>query len=133
MDEEAPALIAESASDAAARSLVDDAKQLVTDGRTLLEAELAYQKARAAVAGEAARSVAAWGALALALVFFALMALVVGVLLGIAQLLGYWAATGIVVLALLLIAAFAGSRAAQRWKRASAQIAEPKVAKEAAE
>lgn len=133
MDEEAPPLIAESASDAAARSLVDDAKQLVTDGRTLLEAELAYQKARAAVAGEAARSVAAWGALALALVFFALMALVVGVLLGIAQLLGYWAATGIVVLALLLIAAFAGSRAAQRWKRASAQIAEPKVAKEAAE
>ncbi len=133
MDQEAPPLIAESASDAAERSLVDDAKQLVTDGRTLLEAELAYQKARAAVAGEAARSVAAWGALALALVFFALMALVVGVLLGIAQLLGYWAATGIVVLALLLIAAFAGSRAAQRWKRASAQIAEPKVAKEAAE
>ncbi len=133
MDEEAPPLIAESASDAAARSLVDDAKQLVTDGRTLLEAELAYQKARAAVAGEAARSVAAWGALALALVFFALMALVVGVLLGIAQLLGYWAATGIVVVVLLLIAAYAGSHAAQRWKRASAQIGEPNVPAEAAE
>ena len=133
MDEEAPPLIAQSTSDAAARSLVDDARQLVTDGRTLLEAELAYHKARAAVAGEAARGVAAWGALALALVFFALMALVVGVLLGIAQLLGYWEATGIVVLVLLLIAAFAGSRAAQRWKRASAQIAEPKAASEAQE
>ena len=134
MDAEAPPpLIAEPASDAAQRSLVEDARRLVDDGRTLLEAELAYHKARAAVAGEAAREVAAWGALALALVFFALMALVVGVLLGIAQLLGYWEATGIVVLVLLLIAAFAGSRAAQRWKRASAQIAEPKAASEAQE
>ena len=133
MNDEAPPLIADSTSDAAARSLVDDAKQLVTDGRTLLEAELAYHKARAAVAGEAARGVAAWGALALALGFFALMALVVGVLLGIAQLLGYWAATGIVVLVLLLIAVFAGLRAKQRWKRASAQIAEPKAATETPE
>lgn len=130
-DEAPPPLTAETASDAAQRSLVEDARRLVDDGRTLLEAELAYHKARAAVAGEAARGVAAWGALALALAFFALMALVVGVLLGVAQLLGYWAATAIVVLALLLIAGFAAMRAARRWKRASAQIAEPKPAAEA--
>ncbi|HQN54629.1 MAG TPA: phage holin family protein [Novosphingobium sp.] len=132
MDAEAPPpLIAEPASDAAQRSLVEDARRLVDDGRTLLEAELAYHKARAAVAGEAAREVAAWGALALALVFFALMALVMGVLLGIAQLVGYWAATAIVVAALVLVAGLAAARAAARWKRASAQISEPKPVPEA--
>ncbi|MFM2273196.1 MAG: hypothetical protein RL702_2261 [Pseudomonadota bacterium] len=132
MDAEAPPpLIAEPASDAAQRSLVEDARRLVDDGRTLLEAELAYHKARAAVAGEAAREVAAWGALALALVFFALMALVMGVLLGIAQLLGYWAATALVVAALALVAGLAGARAAARWKRASAQISETKPVPEA--
>ena len=66
--DEPPPLIAE---DPAERSLVDDVRQLVGDGRTLLEAELAYQKSRALVAGQAAKSVAGWGALALALLFFA--------------------------------------------------------------
>lgn len=130
-DEAPPPLITDSASDAVQRSLVEDAKRLVDDGRTMLEAELAYHKARAAVAGEAARGVAGWGTLALALAFFALMALVVGVLLGIAQLLGYWAATAIVVAGLLVMATLAGMQAAKRWKRASAQIAEPKAPAEA--
>jgi len=127
MDEEAPPLIAPSASDAAARSLVDDVKQLVADGRTLLEAELAYHKSRAAVAGEAAKGVAGWGTLALALAFFALMALVLGLLLGLAELLGIWAATGIVVIVLLLVAGLCGMLAARRWQRAAAQISEPKA------
>ncbi len=130
-DEAPPPLIAETTDDAARRSLVDDARQLVEDGRTLIEAELAYHKARAAVAGEAARSVAVLGALALALAFFALMALVIGVLLELAQVLGYWAATAIVVAVLLLIAAVLGRQASRRWKRAAAQIAEPKAEAEA--
>ncbi len=120
-DEQPPPLIAD---DPAERSLVDDVRQLVDDGRTLLEAELAYQKSRALVAGEAAKAVAGWGALALALLFFALMALVLGLMLALTPKLGALAATGVVVAGLVVLAAIAGLTASRRWKRAAAQIAE---------
>lgn len=124
MDDNAPPLIAEASSDAAQRSLVDDVRQLVGDGRTLLEAELAYQKSRAAVAGQGAKGIAGWGALALALVFFALMALVMGLVLALASTLGPWLATGIVVIGTLLAAGLAGFAAARRWRRMASQLAD---------
>ncbi|PKB25256.1 putative superfamily III holin-X [Novosphingobium kunmingense] len=105
-----------STSDAAERSLVDDVRALVEDGKTLVEAELAYQKSRAAVAGAGAKGVASWGALALALVFFALMAVVIGTLLGLSTVIGPWAATAAVTAALALAAAFCAMIAARRWK-----------------
>ncbi len=120
-DDQQPPLIAE---DPAERSLVDDVRQLVDDGRTLLEAELAYQKSRALVAGEAAKAVAGWGALALALLFFALMALVLGLVLALTPKLGALAATGVVVAGLVVLGAISGITAVRRWKRAAAQIAE---------
>ncbi|NCU12391.1 MAG: phage holin family protein [Sphingomonadaceae bacterium] len=120
-DDQQPPLIAE---DPAERSLVDDVRQLVDDGRTLLEAELAYQKSRALLAGEAAKAVAGWGALALALLFFALMALVLGLVLALTPKLGALAATGVVVVGLVALGALSGLTAARRWKRAAALIAE---------
>jgi len=124
MDDDAPPLIAPPSDGAAERSLVDDLRQMVDDGRTLLEAELAYQKSRALVAGQGAKGVAGWAALALALVFFALMALVMGLLLALSELVGGWLATLIVVLGLFLAAGLAGTAAAKRWKRMSAQLSE---------
>lgn len=125
MDDEQPPLIAGEPSDSAERSLVDDVRQLVDDGRTLLEAELAYQKSRALVAGAGARGIAGWGALALALVFFALMALVMGLLLALAPLIGGFGAVIVVVLGLLIAAGLAGLAAARRWKRMATLLAEP--------
>ena len=122
MDTDPPPLIKPSNSDAAKRSLVDDVKHLASDGRTLLEAELAYQKSRAAVAGAAIKGIAGWAALALALVFFALMALVVGLLLGIAELVGIWVATSVTVLLVLLVAGLSGLAASKRWKRMAAAL-----------
>lgn len=119
--DEPPPLIAE---DPAERSLVDDVRQLVGDGRTLLEAELAYQKSRALVAGQAAKSVAGWGALALALLFFALMALVLGLILALTPQLGALGAMGAVVAGLIVLAALSGWTALRRWKHAAAQISE---------
>jgi uncharacterized membrane protein YqjE len=110
--------------DPATRSLVGDVRQLVEDGRTLLEAELAYQKSRALVAGEAAKGVAGWGALALALVFFALMALVLGLVLALTPLLGALGATAAVVFGVLAAAALCGWIASKRWERASAQLSD---------
>lgn len=123
MDDTAPPLVKASADAAAERSLVDDVTRMVEDGRTLLEAELAYQKSRAVVAGQGARAVAAWGGLAVVLVCFALMALTFGLVLGLASVIGPWFATLVSVLALLLAAALCGLTAGRRWKHVAAQLA----------
>ena len=70
-----------------------------------MEAELAFQKARAGFVLRRAKGILALGALALALLFFVLMALIVGLLLALAPLLGPWGALGAVVCGLLLITA----------------------------
>lgn len=124
MTEGEPPLVKEQPGDAADRSLVDDVRQLVTDGRTLLEAELAYQKSRAAVAGQGAKAVAGWGALALALVLFALMALTFGLVLGLASLVGPWWATLITVVVLLAGAALSGRIAARRWSATASKLSD---------
>ena len=128
MDDASPPLIKPSTGGAAQRSLVEDIKDLASDGRTFVEAELAYQKSRAAVAGAGAKGIAGWASLALALVFFALMALVLGVLLGIAEFIGIWAATGVTVLLVLSAAGLAGLAASRRWQRMRAALLdEPKA------
>jgi uncharacterized membrane protein len=119
-----PPLVKDQPVDAAERSLIDDVRAMVEDGRTLLEAEVAYQKSRAALAGRTAKSMAGWIALALSLVFFALMAMVMGLLLILAPLLGALGSTFIVVLALLGGAAFSGWIAARRWQAMSRRISE---------
>ena len=122
MDSESPILTPSSTADAAQRSLVDDVRMLFEDGRTLVEAELAYQKSRAAAAGSGAKSIAGWGALALALVFFALMALVLGVLIGLAGLIGIWLATAATATGLLVIAGLCGYAASRRWATMTARL-----------
>ena len=122
MDDPSPPLLKPDAD--AKRSLVDDVKQLASDGRTLLEAEFVYQKSRATVAGAGIKGITGWAALTLALVFFALMALVMGLVLGLAELIGAWAATAVTVLALLLAAGVSGLAARSRWKRMSALLAD---------
>ena len=122
MDDAPPPLIKPDTRTAAERSLVDDVKHLVADGRTLLEAELAYQKSRAVVAGAGAKGMAGWGALALALVFFALMAGIIGLLVGLGALIGMFAATGVMVALLLVLAALAGLAVNRRWRRMTAAL-----------
>lgn len=122
MDDAQPPLIEPNPGAAAERSLVDDVKHLVADGRTLLEAELAYQKSRAVVAGAGVKGMAGWGALALALVFFALMAGVIGLLIALGALIGMLAATAVMVVLLLVLAGLAGLAVTKRWNRMSAAL-----------
>jgi len=128
MEQSPPPLTQEEPADAAERSLVDDVRELVSDGRTLLEAELAYQKSRAALAGRTAKSMAVWIALALSLVFFALMALVMGLLLILAPLIGAVGATVLVILALLAAAGLSGWVAVRRWQAMSRKLSEEDAA-----
>ena len=94
-------------------SLLDDVRDLFDDGRTLIEAELAYQSARGAYAWERAPGIVVPLLVSLAAVFFAMMAVVVGLLLALAPLLTVWGALGAVT-ALLLVAGFAAYRIAMR-------------------
>ena len=123
-----PPLIDEPDDTARARSLADDVRNLVGDGRVLLEAELAYQKSRAAVAGAGAKGIAGWGTLALVLVYFALMALVLGLLLALAPLIGGWGAMAAVTLGLLAFAGLSGWIALRRWKRMKALLSDSQPA-----
>jgi thiol:disulfide interchange protein len=123
-----PPLVKDEASDAATRSLIDDVRQLAVDGRTLLEAELAYQKSRATLAGQTAKGMAGWIALALALVFFALMALVMGLLLALTPLIGGWLAMLALVLGILLAAALSGWAAKRKWQAMERRLKEDEAA-----
>lgn len=82
-------------------SLIGGARALLEDGQTLIAAEIAFQKARAGFVLGRAKGILALAALALALLFFVLMALVVGLLLALAPLIGPWGALGVVLLGLL--------------------------------
>lgn len=123
MDVESPPLVADSSADPAQRSLIDDLRHMLEDGRTLVEAELAYQKSRAAVAGAGAKGIVGWALLAVAMLFFVLMALVVGALLILSAWLGPLKATGITVLALLVFTAGAALAARRRWQRIAQLLA----------
>lgn len=125
MSDDAPPLVKIEGEAAAERSLVDDVRAVIEDGRTLVEAEIAYQKSRAALAGDGAKSVAGWGLLALSLVFFALMALVLAAVMGVALWVSPLAALIGVPLVLLVLAALCGMVAARRWKRTAALLADP--------
>jgi hypothetical protein len=97
---------------------------MIGDARGWAEAELVWQKARALFAGKQIGVIALLGLLALALVFFALMALVLGLVLALTPLLGAWGAMAAATGGLLLAAALAGLLAALRAKRMVRLIAD---------
>lgn len=108
--------------DPAERSLVEDLRQLAGDARDLAKAELAYQQSRAKVVGSSAGGIAARGAVALVLVFFALMALVVGAVIALTPALTAWGATAVVVLFLGIAAVVCALSARAGWRRLSALV-----------
>lgn len=96
-------------------SIADELRGLYASARIRVETELAFQKARASLAGKWAGIAAALGCAAAALLFLALMAAVFGLVLALANVLGPLAATGVVTGAFALLALVAGMLA---WRRA---------------
>lgn len=92
-------------------SFAQDLRLLAEEARALAQAELAFQKARAAYVSAELRTITLLGMLGAGFVFFALMALVVGFVIALGSVLGPWAAMaagtliiGGIALALLLLA-----------------------------
>ena len=100
-----------------AETLGDDLRLLIAEARAYAAAEAELQKARAQVAGQGLKRIAPLALLALGFVFLALMALPVGLVLGLAPLVGPWLATGIAMLALLALAALFALLALARWRK----------------
>ncbi|MBW8784826.1 MAG: phage holin family protein [Novosphingobium sp.] len=110
-------IVADPLDDAARRSLIDDIRRLADDGKTLAEAELAFQSSRARLVGASASGIATYAAVAVVLAFFAVLGLVVGLLLALTPLITAWGATTVVVGGLLLAGWIAFRLAMSRWRR----------------
>lgn len=82
-------------------TLRDDLTALVDDARTYAEAEIAFQKTRAGLAGKAAGRALVLLVLALVLLHIAVIALAVGAVIALAPLVTIWGAIAIVVGVLL--------------------------------
>lgn len=87
-------------------SLMADIDALLADGKTYLQAEVAYQKSRAGYTANRLKWTAIYGAAAFGLLHLALIGLTVGLVIALVPLVGPWLATAIVVAALLAGTAF---------------------------
>ena len=108
-------------------SLVDRAKDLADDARTAVEAEIAWQGARAGFVGKRAAIIAAWAGFALVCGFIAVLALAFGAILALAPILGAALATIAVTAVLLLAAMIAGLIARGRVRALKAAAFAPRV------
>lgn len=98
-------------------SLAQDLRQLADEAKALAQAELAFQKSRAAYVGAETRTIVVLLVVAAVLVFFAVMAFVVGTVIALGPLLGLWGAMALVTLVLLALAAFGAWSARSRLRR----------------
>ena len=98
-------------------SLAQFASALAKDAALLIEAETAFWRKAVAYALAQTKTIAMLIVLALFLAFFTLMALVVGLLLARAPLIGTWAAMGAVAAGLALFAIVSARIALRRVRR----------------
>ncbi len=86
-------------------SLIDDLTSLADDGKTLFEAEIGFQKTRLAFAANRSKTAVLSGLMAIGFLHLALIALVVGAVIGLTPYLTAFGATAAVV-GILLAGAF---------------------------
>lgn len=105
--------------------LFEEVASLIDDGRTYAQAEIAFQKTRAKLAGTSIGFAAAAIVVALILLHIAFLALAVGLVIALAPLVTIWGAIAIVVGGLLLIVLLLGRFAYKRAKTLSALFSKP--------
>lgn len=106
------------------RSLLDDIGDLVGDAQTWFDAELSYQKLRAAFVGANLKQAVVLGLAAVMLIVVAVMGLTFGLILALAPLVTAWGATAIVVGTMVLVALLCGKVASKAGRAAIAAIRE---------
>lgn len=117
MNEEPPPLIDPELADPVEPSLADDLQQLVDDGRTLVAAELAYQKSRAIAAGSGIASIAAWAVAGFILFLLTVITALFGAVLELSGPFGPAGATLIIVVVMLVLTTLCALMVQRKWKR----------------
>ncbi|MEO6388227.1 MAG: phage holin family protein [Croceibacterium sp.] len=110
------------ASELTRRSLVEDFEALIDDGKTYLEAELTYQKTRAAYVADGVKGAVVFAIIAAGFGFLALIGLTVGLIIALTPLLTAWGASAIVVGLMLAGAVLCIRTAGRRWNRLMSAI-----------
>lgn len=116
-DVETAVTAGEAAGEYADPSLAQDLRQLADEAKVLAQTEFAFQKSRAAFVGAEVRTIALLLVVAAAIVFFAAMALVVGLVIALGPLLGLWGAMAAVTVGLALLAGLCAWSAKSRLAR----------------
>jgi hypothetical protein len=104
------------------QSLLGTIGNLIEDGQTLLETELDYQRKRLNYGLARSKGIIGLVLLGLALLFFSLMALILGLLLALTPLLSAWGALGAVFGGILAAAGLSFVCAAIKFRKAKAVI-----------
>ena len=107
-------------------SLSEDIVALIDDGKTYVEAEIAFQKTRFALAADRGKSGLLYGICAFAVLHLALMAFVIGVIFALTPLITAWGATAVVVGTLLVAGVIFGIKAKNRFAQLTAAYEETK-------
>ncbi|MYL96742.1 phage holin family protein [Novosphingobium sp. FGD1] len=98
-------------------SLAQDLRQLADEAKAVARTELAFQKSRAAYVGAETKTITLLFVIALVIAFFAVMALVVGVVIALGPILGLWGAMAAVTVVLLIAAGLCAFTAMGRLSR----------------
>lgn len=106
-------------------SLVEELAALYDDGKTYAEAELAFQKARAGLAGRSIGVALGLGIVAIILLHIAFLALAVGLVIALEPLVSIWGAIAIVVGGIFLLVGLLGYGAYSKGKLLGALFAAP--------
>ncbi len=106
-------------------SLMEEASALIDNARTYAEAELGFQKTRAAFAGRLVGVSLALVVVALILLHIAFLALAVGLVLAFEPVVGIWGSIGIVFGGLMLVVALLGWGAFTRAQKLAALFSSP--------
>jgi len=101
-------------------SIVQELSTLFGDGKTYVEAEVAFQKTRAKLASRSVGIALLYSAVGLILLHIAFLALAVGLVIALAPLVTIWGAIAIVVGGLLIVVALLGRMAVKRAQTLSA-------------
>lgn len=106
-------------------SLMDEASALIDNARTYAEAELGFQKTRAAFAGRLVGVSLGLIVVALILLHIAFLALAVGLVLAFEPVVGIWGSIGLVFGGLLLVVALLGWGAFTRARKLASLFSSP--------
>lgn len=98
----------------AGSSLAEDIAALIDDGKTYVEAEIAFQKTRLAFTVDRGKSGLLLGACAFAVLHLALVALVFGSILALTPVITAWGATALVTGLLVILGVILGVKANKR-------------------